>query len=224
MALTVNHKGSESYLMDKPFLELAQEKTFLELVFILLTEREPRREELSVFELILNLSIDHGLDTPSAKALIIKARNGGTIGQSIAAGVQEINDSHGGAQELLMPILYKMVKENISAEDIVSEHKNQDKRLPGFGHRLYKESDPRAELLIKSLQEKGLGEDYITASRELQNTLLKIFGKRLPLNIDGAIAVALCSFNLLPILGKPIFIISRTVGLCAHYINNREEK
>lgn len=224
MALTVQHKDSEIYLGEKSFLSLAKEKSFSELVFILLSEREPKPEELSVFELILNISIDHGSDTPSAKVLIEKAKSGGSMGDSLASGIREINDSHGGAQELLMPILYKMVKEKITAEDIVSEHKNQNKRLPGFGHRLYKENDPRAELLIELLQEKKLGEDYILAGHELQKTLFEILGKKLTLNIDGAIAIALCAFNFSPDLGKPIFIISRTAGLCAHYINNRDEK
>jgi len=221
MALTVNHKDKESYLGDKPFFPLAKGKSFSELIFILLAEREPKKEELSVFELILNLSIDHGPETPSAKALIEKTKNDESIGESVAAGIREINDSHGGAQEALMPILYKIVKEKMSAEDIVSEYKKEDKRLPGFGHRLYKESDPRAELLIETLQEKSLATDYIAASHDLQSALVKIIDKKLPLNIDGAIAIALCSFNLPAVLGKPVFIIARTAGLCAHYINNK---
>ena len=221
MALTVNHKDNEAYLGDKPFFPLAQGKSFSELIFILLAEREPKKEELSVFELILNLSIDHGPETPSAKALIEKTKNDESIGESVAAGIREINDSHGGAQEALMPILYKIVKEKMSAEDIVSEYKKEDKRLPGFGHRLYKESDPRAELLIETLQEKSLATDYIAASHDLQSALVKIIDKKLPLNIDGAIAIALCSFNLPAVLGKPVFIIARTAGLCAHYINNK---
>ena len=224
MSLTVNHKDKESCLGDKPFFPLAQGKSFSELIFILLSEREPKPEELRVFELILNISIDHGEDTPSAKAVIEKAKSGESIGESLASSIKEINDSHGGAQEALMPILYRMVKEKVSAEDIVSEYKEQDKKFPGFGHRLYKEKDPRAELLIKALQERNLGADYISVGRDLERALFEIIGKKLPLNIDGAIAIALCSFNLPPVLGKPVFIIARVAGLCAHYINNKREK
>ena len=221
MALIVKHKGDESYLGDKPLLKLARDKSFSELIFTLLAEREPTKWELSVFELILNISIDHGPETPSAKAVVEKAKGGESIGESIAAGVREINDVHGGAQEALMPILYKMVKEKLSAENIVKEFVENKKRLPGFGHRLYKENDPRAELIIATLVENGLGEDYITASRALQKSLKDITGKTLPLNIDGAIAIVLCAFGLSPELGKPIFMIARTPGLCAHYLNNK---
>ena len=191
MSLTVNHKDNESYLGDKPLLKLAREKNFSELIFILLAEREPSKDELSIFELILNISIDHGPDTPSAKAVIEKAKGGENIGEAVASGMREINDVHGGAQEALMPILYKIVKEKLSAENIVKEFVENKKRLPGFGHRLYKDNDPRAELIITTLVENGLGEDYVAASRALQKSLKDITGKTLPLNIDGAIAVAL---------------------------------
>ncbi|MEK7551839.1 MAG: citrate/2-methylcitrate synthase [Patescibacteria group bacterium] len=221
MSLTVNHKDNESYLGDKPLLKLAREKNFSELIFILLAEREPSKDELSIFELILNISIDHGPDTPSAKAVIEKAKGGENIGEAVASGMREINDVHGGAQEALMPILYKIVKEKLSAENIVKEFVENKKRLPGFGHRLYKDNDPRAELIITTLVENGLGEDYVAASRALQKSLKDITGKTLPLNIDGAIAVALCAFGLPPSLGKPIFMIARTPGLCAHYLNNK---
>ena len=223
MALTVKHTGSEAFLGDKPLLKLARDKSFAELIFFVLTEREPSKDELAVFELILNLSIDHGEDAPSAKVLIEKAKSGETIGEAVAAGVREINDTHGGAQEGLMPILYKMVKEKVLAEGIINECLRNKKRLPGFGHRLYKESDPRAELIIKTLEEKNLGVDYITAVRALEKSLAEITGKQLPLNIDGAIATALCAFGLASVLGKPIFMISRIVGLCAHYVSARME-
>jgi len=46
-------------------------------------------------------------------------------------------------------------------------------------------------------------------------------GQKLPLNIDGAIAVALCSFGWDPKLGKAVFIIARTPGLCGQFLNNQ---
>jgi len=45
-------------------------------------------------------------------------------------------------------------------------------------------------------------------------------GKKLPLNIDGAIAVALCSFGWDSKLGKAVFLIARTPGLCGQYLTN----
>lgn len=221
MALSLRHQDTEAKLGESSHLKLSRERRFAELIFELLSERQPTAEELRVFELILNLSIDHGPDTPSAQATIAAARAGETISGSVAAGIQEINDIHGGAQEVLMPLLYKIVKEGITPEAIVAEFVAKKSRLPGFGHRLYTQTDPRAELILQTLQESNLGQDYIIAVRHLGEELTKQTSKILPLNIDGAIAVALCAFAWPPELGKAVFIIARTPGLCGQYLNSK---
>lgn len=191
------------------------------MIFCLLAEREPATAKLKVFELILNLSIDHGPDTPSAKSVIAAAQAGQPIGEAIAAGVREINDIHGGAQEALMLILRKIVEGGAEPEAVVAEFVTKKNRLPGFGHRLYTKIDPRAELILQTLQENNLGEDYLVAVRALAEELNKQTGKTPPLNIDGAIAAALCAFGWPPALGKAIFIIARTPGLCGQYLNSK---
>jgi hypothetical protein len=67
MAKTVRHHELKSLWGDEDHLEVAQERSFAELVFELLTEKKPTADELKLFELILNLSIDHGSETPSKK-------------------------------------------------------------------------------------------------------------------------------------------------------------
>ena len=221
MALSINHQGQEAFLGNEPHLEVSQKRRFSEMIFWLLSERQPMTSELIVFELILNLSIDHGPDTPSAKATISTTEAGKSIGEAVAAGISQINDVHGGAQELCMGMLYQMIKEKISAETIIANYLGQKVRVAGFGHRLYTELDPRAELIINTLEKQGMGQEFISASRGLGIQLSKQTGKKLPLNIDGAIAVALCAFGWAPALGKAVFIIARTPGLCGQYINTK---
>lgn len=193
--------------------------SFATQIFTLLAARPPAPAEAVVFEQILNLAIDHGPETPSARATIAAAQSSEPIGAAVAAGVREINQVHGGAQELTMPLLYRMVKEKVSSATLVAEYVREKKRLPGFGHRLYKEVDPRAELILKNLETHNLGGEYITAARELARELAQQTGKTLPLNIDGAIAVALCTFDWPAQLGQAVFIIARTPGLCRQFIN-----
>lgn len=219
MALSVYHRGEESYFGQEPQLAVSQRIGFAEMIFRLLAEHPPAAAELKVFELILNLSIDHGPNTPSAEAIVAATQAGQTIGEAVAAGVREINDTHGGAQEALMPILYKIVKEDTKPKITVAGFVAKKAKLPGFGHRLYTKIDQRAELILETLQKNNLGSDYITATRTLAEELNKQTGKILPLNIDGAIAVALCAFSWPPALGKAVFIIARTPGLCGQYFN-----
>lgn len=201
-------------------LEVSQSRSFASLIFELLSEKVPTEAELKVFELILNLSIDHGPDTPSAVPVVEAANAGKTISEAVSAGIMEINDTHGGAQEKLMEILYQVNREQITVDSLIKEYLKEGKRLAGFGHRIYKTEDPRAQLILNTLKASGFSEEFINIALEIEKELEAQKGIKLPLNIDGAIAVALCSFGWDPKLGKAVFIIARTPGLCGQYLNN----
>lgn len=220
MAKTVVHQDLKSLWGDEDHLKAAQNTKFSDLVFELLSERKPTLGESKIFELILNLSIDHGSETPSAVKTIETAKEGKSISESVAAGIFQIDDVHGGAIEPLMEIIYKIKDGKTTAHDLVNDYRTREKKVAGFGHRIYKVKDPRASLIISQLEELLGVSPYTTIASELEMELLKQTGKKLPLNIDGAIAVVLCSFDWEPRLGKAVFIIARTPGLCGQFLNS----
>ncbi len=221
MAKTIIHdeQGNAKW-GDEDHLTVAQNQSFVGMIFELLSEKKPTPEELKVFELILNISIDHGPDTPSAIKVIEEAKEGEDISEAVAEGIEQINEVHGGAQEVLMGILYGVKSEEFRVQNLVEEYLKEGKRIPGYGHRLYKDQDPRARLILQALQENGFGNEFIKIALDLETELEKQKGNKLPLNIDGAIAAALCSFGWPAKLGKAVFIIARTPGLCGQYLNN----
>lgn len=225
MAKTITHdEGGNAKWGSEDHLQVAQTRSFASLIFELLSEKTPTDSELKIFELILNLSIDHGPDTPSAVKIIEAAKSGKTISEALSVGILEINDIHGGAIEPAMSILINLKDQSANwrtnAKVLVSEYLEKGERMPGFGHRIYKDFDPRTQLILDTLKENGFSEEYINVANELENELEKQKGTKLPLNIDGAIAVALCSFGWEPKLGKAVFIIARTPGLCGQFLNN----
>jgi len=220
MSLTIKHEDNIACLGEDDHLELAQKVTFAEIIYRTLSEQTPTSEQLKVFELILNLAIDHGPDSPSAKKTIAEAEKGETISEAVAAGIEQINDSHGGAIEPCMKILYEMQDSNLSAVDLVKKFREADMKLPGYGHRIY-EIDPRAQLILKAAEEAKIGLAYIQLAKDLEAELKEQTKKTLPLNIDGAIAVVLCGLGWEPRLSKAVFIISRSVGLSAHFLNSQ---
>lgn len=221
MAKTIRHNedNTASYWGQEDHLEVAKQRTFTEMVFELLTEKPPSPQERQLFDLILNLSIDHGGDTPSAQATIQSARDGKNISDAVAAGVSQINDTHGGAIEPAMRLFYRINKDQLDIPSLVKEYLDQKKLLSGFGHRIYT-VDPRSQLILKKLEESNLGSEFINAARQIEGELEAQKGRKLPLNIDGAIAVVLCAWGWDPKLAKSVFIIARTPGLCGQYLNN----
>lgn len=222
MAKTVIHKNNIPFFGNKSLLEMSVTKSFSEIIFELLSGKTPTSSELKLFEVVLNLSIDHGPETPSAIETIKSAQGGKTISEAVAAGILQINDQHGGAIEPAMELFYKIKKSNLGIRKVIVDYLIKDLRMPGFGHRIY-EIDPRSQLLFKLAEGKGISQEYIDLAQEIEKELGALKGKKIPVNIDGAIAAILCSFGWDSKLGKAVFIIARTPGLCGQFLNNSEK-
>ena len=217
--VTHNQDKQKAFWGKDEFLSTAQNKSFSEMIFELISEKTPSKGQLKIFELILNLSIDHGSDTPSAQATIESAKQGKSLSNAVADGLSQINSSHGGAIEGAMEMFYKIKNSKLKIQDLVGEYLKEGRRIPGFGHRIY-EVDPRAQLLLEDLKTEENGPEFIQIAKDVESQLLAQKGRKLPLNIDGAIALCLCVFGWEPKLGNAVFIIARTPGLCGQYLNN----
>lgn len=223
MAKTITHIDNDetkpALFGEADLLEYAGKHTFSEMIFEMLTARKATPCEAKLLDLILNLSIDHGPNSPSAVATIAAAKAGKTMGESVGAGMAQIGDRHGGAGGPLMEIMYRIKNDELRITKVVEEKLEAGEKLPGLGHRVYKDLDPRAQLIMKTAVEEGVGVEYVEIVNELRDEMERQSGKSLPVNIDGAIAAVFCGFGLAPELGIAIFIIARGPGLASHFIN-----
>lgn len=224
MARTITHQDNDetkpALFGEKDHLDVSQKKTFTGMTFELLTEREPSEAETKLLDLILNLSIDHGPHSPSGVATVTAAKEGKTMGESVGLGLAQIGDRHGGAGGPLMKILYRIMNHESGIKEEVEAILGRGERFPGMGHRVYKDQDPRAQLIMKTALDNGIGQEYVKIVNDLRNELEKQSGKNLPVNIDGAIAAVFCGFGLEPDLGIAVFLIARTPGLCGQFLNS----
>lgn len=212
-------KNEEPFFGKEKLLDIAPKRSFSDMIFESFAGKTPTEAQSFLFQTILNISIDHGPDTPSAIEVIKNAKEGKLITQSVAAGILQINDYHGGAIEPCMELFYKIKKEKLDVKIVVREFLSLDKRIPGFGHRIYT-VDPRSQLLFKLAKEKKISQEYIDLAQSIVKELKEAKGKDLPVNIDGSIAAILCAFGWEPRLGKAVFLSARTPGLCAQYLEN----
>ncbi len=225
MAITITHKDpndetSPAMFGAQELLSYGKTARFSELVLESLMGEKPSDEQKRMFDLILNLCFDHGPNSPSSSATIAAAKEGKSMGEAVAAGIAQINDSHGGAGEPLMKILYSIQRSETTAPEIVGQYKKDGKRMPGYGHRVYKDADPRAQELLAEVRKISHGGDFADYAEEIRKEIENQLGKKLPINIDGAIAVTLCALGMPPESGKAVFIVARSAGLCAHFLNN----
>ena len=113
---------------------------------------------------------------------------------------------------------YKKANNRSSAEaahQIITEYRNSKKRLSGFGHRLHTD-DPRTKKLFSMADELKIAGEYISLAKDFEAELEKSLGKKLPINVDGAIAALLCEMEFDVIFANAFFMIARVPGLVAH--------
>lgn len=202
--------------------------TFAEGFYLALKGELPDARTGRMIEAILVSSIDHGATPPSVLTARTVASTGAPLSSAVAAGVLAISRLHGGAIEEGMAQIQEVVRRadgegaglEAAAARLVMESKEQGRRLSGFGHRVHTE-DPRTAKLLALAEELGIAGRAVAAARHLEAKLAATSGRKLPLNVDGAIAAILCDMGFEASVGNAFFILSRVAGMVAHIQEER---
>lgn len=213
--------------------------SFAEVVHLMLRGELPDSATSRMIEAILVSAVDHGPNAPSIHVARATASCGVPLATAVAAGISAIGTNHGGAGEacarILQDALAGVSGERIpgaflpgagtslqdetlrrAAFTIVGAARESGVNLPGYGHRVYKEKDPRTGALLALAKELGLYGDCARLASLVAEELEKAKGRRLVLNIDGAQAAVLSDLGFSWRQVQPLFIVGRCLGLCAH--------
>jgi citrate synthase len=106
-----------------------------------------------------------------------------------------------------------------AAQLVLDEEKAANRRIPGFGHR-YHSNDPRTARLFALAKAAGLTGPYFDAVSAIERRFA-VGGKRLPINVDGALGAILAQLGFPPEIMNGIFMIARMPGLVAHVNEER---
>ncbi len=202
--------------------EMMGERTFGDMVYLLITGELPNHYEGQMIEAMLVACAEHSINAPSVHTARTVASCGVPVQEAIAAGISAVGEYHGGAGESCARILQTAIRENPHtdpqeiAAQLVAETRKAGKRFPGFGHRFHTPVDPRAVKLLDLADKWELSSSHIALARAITEALKKSTGRTLPMNVDGALAAILSDMGVDWRFGKSIFIIARTAGLAAH--------
>jgi citryl-CoA lyase len=199
--------------------EMMEKLSFSDAVFLILKGELPTKEESEMMRAILVSSIDHGVTPPSALSTRTVLSGGNPLNCAVAGGILTIGDVHGGAIERCAKILQDWAKRpdeaSAIAKEMVSDFIYKRKRIPGFGHRLH-ETDPRTVKLFQIAKDLNFSGKHIKLAQAIEVELANSLSKKLPINVDGAIAAVISDMGFDWRLGKGFFLISRVPGLVAH--------
>jgi citryl-CoA lyase len=191
-------------------------------VYLILMGEMPGEKLARLMDAILVSSIDHGATPPSVLSARTVASTGASLSQSVATGINSINRWHGGAIEDCARKLGVIVeragadplKMKAAAAEVLAEMKERGERMSGFGHRVHT-ADPRTARLFELVQEADAVGPHLEAAVAVGHAF-KDAGKKLPINVDGAIGAILADLGFPYEVMNGLFMIARVPGLVAH--------
>ncbi len=177
-------------------------------------------------DMLLILHADHEQNCSTSTVRLVGSSKANLFA-AISAGINALwGPLHGGANQAVLEMLEAIEKEGTSVRDFVerAKSKNDSSRLMGFGHRVYKNFDPRAKIIKKAcfavLESLGIHSRLLEIGVELEEIALKdpyFIERKLYPNVDfysGIIYKAIgCPVNLFTAL----FAMGRLPGWIAHW-------
>lgn len=225
-----------------PFIEPDISKSYVENFFYMLRgyphskwkyslegEMEVMPLEIEALDKILTLHADHGQNASTTTVRNV-ASTGVHPYAAISSGINALwGPAHGGANEKVLDQLREIgdVK-NVDKFIERAKDKNDPFRLMGFGHRVYKNYDPRAKTLKKlkdELDKKGIRMDaYLSEiAQKVEETALSdsyFIERGLYPNVDFYSGIILAALKIPTELFTPIFVMGRMPGWCAQLIEH----
>jgi citrate synthase len=200
--------------------DLIGQRSFSEVMFMQIMNREPRPVDMRIIDAVLITLMEHGL-TPSAIATrVVYMSAPENLQGAVASGLLAVGSQFVGTMENCAALLDRIIAADnpqASARAIVEDARRARAHLPGFGHHLHKPDDPRAVKLLELTEaETELAGAHLRALRLLAATVDEVYGRHITINATGAIAAMLGELGVPSALMRGFAVISRAAGLVAH--------
>ncbi|WP_435094068.1 citrate synthase [Halorubrum sp. N11] len=194
----------------------------------MLTGTEPDDVSAETFDMALTLHADHGLNASTFTAMVIGSTMA-DVYSGVTGGIGALSGAlHGGANQDVMEVLQEVDASGKDPVQWVKDAREEGRRIPGFGHRVYKVTDPRANILKEKLRDlaESSGDtkwlDYTTAIEQYL-TEQGLLEKGIAPNVDFYSGSVYDSLGIPVDMYTPIFAMSRAGGWIAHMVEYQED-
>jgi citrate synthase len=218
------------YSVGQPFIyprnDLGYAENFLHMMFSV--PAEPYRMSpilAKAMDRIFILHADHEQNA-STSTVRLAGSSGANPFACIAAGIASLwGPAHGGANEAVLKMLTEIGSKDRVPEYVkMAKDKSSHFRLMGFGHRVYKNYDPRATVMRKTcyevLEELGVKDPLLDLAMELERIALQdeyFVEKKLYPNVDFYSGIILKAMGIPVAMFTVLFAVARTVGWVAQW-------
>lgn len=213
----------------KPYVD-----NFLRLMFELPTEPyKVNKVVLNAIDKLFILHADHEQNCSTSTVRMVGSSHAGLFA-SISAGVSALwGPLHGGANQAVLEMLEEIQKDGGDADKYLAKakDKNDPFRLMGFGHRVYKNFDPRARIIKKAadevLADLGVNDPILKIAKDLEEKALKdeyFVARNLYPNVDFYSGIIYRALGIPTEMFTVMFAIGRLPGWVAQWKEMRVNK
>ena len=222
-ALTYRMKKGKPWVYSKPNYRYGE--NLLHMMFSEpYSEYIPREEIADAIDMIFLLHADHEQNCSTSTVRMV-ASSGANLFASVAAGVCALwGPLHGGANTAVLRMLQAIHDEGDDGSRFIEDAKNGKQRLMGFGHRVYKNFDPRARILGKAaeriFENLGIQDPLLDIARKLEESALQddyFIERKLYPNVDFYSGIILRSIGIPIEFFTVMFAIGRMPGWIANW-------
>src|SRR5207244_3346646 len=191
---------------------------------------EPSAERARALETYLNTVCDHGLNASTFAARVIVSTRSDVISAITGAVGALKGPLHGGAPGPALDMVFEIGTPE-RAEPVIRAKLDRGERLMGFGHRIYRVRDPRADVLAQAAQRfysSGGDQSLYELAQQVEATALRLLRERKPerrldTNVEFYTALLLHGLGFPSALFTPTFAVGRVVGWSAHCLEQLRE-
>ncbi|MDS1139048.1 citryl-CoA lyase [Pusillimonas sp. SM2304] len=206
--------------------ELIGKTSFTWYFLFLITGKEPSPNLVALADASLVAIAEHGFVPSVQAARMTYAAAPDAIQGAVAAGLLGCGSVILGASETAGHLLREVIDRSASkpcsydeaASEILQALRASKSPVPGFGHPIHRNEDPRATQLLHTAAELGAAGEHVQALDALARNMEASFGRFLPMNVSAAIPAVLldAGFPLAALRGVPL--VARTGSLVAHLL------
>lgn len=233
IAMVYRHTNDQEFIDTDN--ELNYSKSFLRMMFGNALDNDKSTLFAKALDKIFTLHADHEQNASTAAVRVVGSA-GSNLFACLSAGVATLwGPVHGGANESVINML-KEIEQSGNVDKFIEKAKDDKDpfKLMGFGHRVYKNYDPRARILKDACDEilNKLEQDskLLKIAKELEKIALKdeyFVVRKLYPNVDFYSGIIMNAINIPPSMFTPIFALARTTGWVTQWyemINDKETK
>lgn len=228
-AACYKHSVGQPYVYPKNNLDYTAR--FLDMMFAVPAEPyQVNPIAAKALDLLFILHADHEQNASTSTVRLVGSTGANPIA-CIAAGIAALwGPAHGGANEAVLKQLHEIGdKKNVAKAVLRAKDKNDSFRLMGFGHRVYKNFDPRAkiirEMCYEVLNELGIHDPLLEVAMALEDVALKddyFIERKLYPNVDFYSGIIYKALNIPVEMFTVMFAIARTAGWIAHWLEQNQ--